>query len=123
MREPLERWERSPKAEANAKSCIWACAIRLMKAGDPDANAHISMVGHRIGLSEYEINSAIRNAAKRTGWKPEACEGMIKLPIDGARLLTIREASELVGNLIESILAVDPHGLDSLDIGWLYRDN
>jgi hypothetical protein len=72
--EVLGRWERSPRRLENSKNCIWACAMRLMDAGDPDAPAHISMVGNRIGLPEREINSAIRNAAKRTGWqepKPE----------------------------------------------------
>ena len=67
-REPLERWERSPRRLDNSKACIWACAMRLMNAGDPDAPAHISMVGNRIDLSEREVNDAIRNAASRTGW-------------------------------------------------------
>jgi hypothetical protein len=68
-REPLERWERSPRQLDNSKACIWACAMRLMQAGDPDAPAHISMVGHRLSLSEREVNSAIKNAARRTGWQ------------------------------------------------------
>lgn len=68
-REPLERYSRSPKGLDDQKKCIWAVAMRLMQAGDPDASAHVSMVGQRIGLREREIQSAITNAAKRTGWE------------------------------------------------------
>jgi hypothetical protein len=64
----LEYYERSAKTLEDQKNCIWVCAMRLMKARDPEATAHVSMIGHRIGLSEYEINSATTNAAKRTGW-------------------------------------------------------
>jgi hypothetical protein len=71
-REPLERWERSPRRLNNSKACIWACAMRLMEAGDPDAPAHISMVGNRIGLPEREINDAIKNAARRARRAPDA---------------------------------------------------
>lgn len=77
-RKPLERFERSPKTQGDKKNCIWACAMRLMEAHDPEASAHVSMIGHRIGLNEYEISSATRNAARRTGWadakpaKPES---------------------------------------------------
>jgi hypothetical protein len=46
--------------------------MRLMEAGDPDAPAHISMVGNRIGLPEREINDAIRNAARRSRRAPGA---------------------------------------------------
>jgi hypothetical protein len=67
---PLDRFERSPKHLDNAKACIWACAMRLMQAGDPDAPAHISMVGQRIGLPDREVNDAIKNAAKRSHWQP-----------------------------------------------------
>ncbi len=63
----LEHYERSAKTLDDKKKCIWVCAMRLMKARDPEATAHVSMIGHRIGLSEYEINSATANAAKRTG--------------------------------------------------------
>lgn len=69
-REPLDRWAKSPKRLNNSKACIWACAVRLMEARDPDAPAHISMVGNRIGLPEREIRDAIKNAARRTRWAP-----------------------------------------------------
>ncbi len=67
-RQALEYYERSAKTIDDQKKCIWVCAMRLMRARDPDASAHVSMIGHRIGISEFEITSAITNAAKRTGW-------------------------------------------------------
>jgi hypothetical protein len=73
-REPLECWERSEKTLFYKKRTIWACAMRLMEAGDPDAIAHITAVGHKIDLDQYEIDSAKRNAAKRTGWTEPAAE-------------------------------------------------
>jgi hypothetical protein len=68
-REPLARFNRSPKALDDQKRCIWAVAMRLMEASDPDAGAHVSMVGQRIGLNDREVSSAITNAARRTGWE------------------------------------------------------
>jgi hypothetical protein len=67
-REPLERYERSAKTYGDKKDCIWGCALRLMEAHDPDATAHISMIGHRIGVGDYDIRTVTRNAARRTGW-------------------------------------------------------
>jgi hypothetical protein len=69
---PLKYWERSQKRRADADKCLWACAMRLMEANDPDAPAHISMVGNRIGLPDSSVSTTIKNAAKRTHWKPTA---------------------------------------------------
>jgi len=73
-RQPIARYERSHKSLDDAKKCIWACAMRLMEARDPDAPAHITMIGTRMNLPEREVQDAIRNAAKRTGWKLEATQ-------------------------------------------------
>jgi hypothetical protein len=115
-REPLDRFQRSPKRKAEAEKCIWACAIRLMEANDPEAPAHIAMIGQRIGLSDRDVSSAVKNAAKRSGWKPPASVAVetTKAPGSDVQELIEHSARAYLGDCPRCLAMMGVCGQESL---------